>query len=671
MNELDQLMGNVLGIADRSQGQFPSGVASGSGSRVAADDLLGLHFKPSRFHERRPDDPDPTSKVIDHPFRVFASGTAWMVCVTQGNWNSKDTRAQSTVDSGKGFLTITAQQQTAGTHKVWVRFPHPPPIAFPTLGVYCGIPGYPGYPDQAPEIVKTTIAYVTFDEDGNVTDIDQRILSDIGSNVELYPFKVTAYRGGGNDLKGLWVQSGSWTRNDITVGIGQGYHFYDEEFSDMGAGLFLGGNWGFGEWAVGANFLYARLNPATVENRQLRPATISLGAFQTAIPNTPDEKFDTYRLIATVQLNSSKEVIQIEQYQVGDIDDSVAMPDSESCNKSTIHGYRQTLAIRDDPMYDTYQLGTTELHNVRQHPRDGTAKSLPYIVLDENASGEMKWAWVDSTKKTSPPCKSLELISASAGEEYLALYGFVHASPSPSIPATQDEVLMWKYDAATPELEYVTKANFADWIEGELQIDWSQVDVDSWDWDDFPDLEHYKLSVLEGNDDHTQYILRIPQHSNGGRENDPTAVRNACPSIMQLGDANGIVTIYPHGRTLHSTDTAIIDGNRVSVDWESRILHHSNGIESVHWENQTLRGSGTGESWLRLDWKNRKLYGVQSPAPTPWTMEGANFAVEASYKYQHGSQEGITKDVAWDDANGQHHVLKFAGGICVGHTVTT
>jgi hypothetical protein len=92
-------------------------------------------------------------------------------------------------------------------------------------------------------------------------------------------------------------------------------------------------------------------------------------------------------------------------------------------------------------------------------------------------TGDLNWYGIDSNASTVQ--KSLDLAGASDGTGLLQLHQFNNPNGGGYYTPASDDLLLMRAHIVYPlekyELLYATKADFADWLQSELSISWSQI----------------------------------------------------------------------------------------------------------------------------------------------------------------------------------------------------
>lgn len=167
--------------------------------------------------------------------------------------------------------------------------------------------------------------------------------------------------------------------------------------------------------------------------------------------------------------------------------------------------------------------------------------------------------------------------------------------------------------------------------------------------------DHGELTGLD-DDDHPQYLKL-----------DGTAERNAMSG--EIGDGSGVQSIDPTARTLDGA-------SGLTIGWK---VTSDKGIEVDDFETGALvvaGGVSVGKDLQVDEIAFADTLQIASTADgTPvWSIKTnggilADGHVRAEVGFSRGTKDGITKNVSWEDVNGQVHTLEITGGIITGHTV--
>jgi hypothetical protein len=137
-----------------------------------------------------------------------------------------------------------------------------------------------------------------------------------------------------------------------------------------------------------------------------------------------------------------------------------------------------------------------------------------------------------------------------------------------------------------------------------------------------------------------------------------------------IGDGSGVQSIDPTARTLDgagggSFGWKVTSDNPISVDdFETGALVVAGSV-SIGVDLQVDRDVFAGTLYI-------SSAADAVPYSSITTTEGGLFAgghVRAQKGFGNGMKDGISKNVSWEDVNGQVHTLEIVGGIITDHTV--
>jgi len=186
------------------------------------------------------------------------------------------------------------------------------------------------------------------------------------------------------------------------------------------------------------------------------------------------------------------------------------------------------------------------------------------------------------------------------------------------------------------------------------------------------DLSHHALIDLEANDDHGgvsaaaagAYVQLIG-----------AAARNAMSG--EIGDGSGVQSIDPTARTLDGESTAGEVGWKVTSEANVAFNAWTKGALIVAGGVTVKKSVKTDAVVTRLLDASQEIFcsgtaDVGAPKTAIETSGGikAGKTIQAGLEgYKCGSSAGISKNVSWEDVNGQVHTLEITGGIITAHTV--
>jgi hypothetical protein len=347
-----------------------------------------------------------------------------------------------------------------------------------------------------------------------------------------------------------------------------------------------------------------------------------------------------------------------EQYwKGGDITDALEIGDGNSLVPTDPH----TKTIERCPS------GAHEFETQMQNVDAAQAEShsMPYMPKNAAGSGELAWAVID-THEPSPAGQSLEVASGRAQIRNwkAAATAFVegtHDALLGRIITTNEAVLL------TPDsLPYNGPPTDMPWPTNPTFPDPPYVPPTDEPWPTNPDdLSHHALIDLEANDDHGgvstaaagAYVQLIG-----------AAARNAMSG--KIGDGSGVQSIDPTARTLDGAGGA-------SIGWK---VTSDKAISVDDLETGALVVAGSVSIGLDLQVNNDvfadklQIFSAADAVPaSSIKTTGGLFAeghVRAQAGFGNGTKDGISKNVSWEDVNGQVHTLEITGGIITAHTVS-
>jgi hypothetical protein len=397
----------------------------------------------------------------------------------------------------------------------------------------------------------------------------------------------------------------------------------------------------------------ARLFPTAIGVTSIsatdKASVLALGAFAGG-------ELATYNYGGHVVLGKLTAGVWAQHWKGGDITDALEIGDGNSLVPTDPH----TKTIERCPS------GAHEFETQMQNVDAAQAESysVPYIPKNAAGSGELAWAVID-THEPSPAGQSLEVAIGRAQIRNwqmtpTAFAEGTHDALLGRIITTNEAVLL------TPDsLPYNGPPTDMPWPTNPTFPDPPYVPPTDEPWPTNPDdLSHHVLIDLEANDDHGgistaakgAYVQLIG-----------AATRNAMSGV--IGDGSGVQSIDPTARTLDgagggSFGWKVTSDNPISVDdFETGALVVAGSV-SIGVDLQVDRDVFADRLWIS---SAADAVPYSSIITTGGLFAGGH--VRARAGFGNGTKDGISKNVSWEDVNGQVHTLEISGGIITDHTV--
>lgn len=351
----------------------------------------------------------------------------------------------------------------------------------------------------------------------------------------------------------------------------------------------------------GTHWIVLRIDNSGTNNNALNPNRAQaedngIGGYP--IDNAPDDESELI-VLGWVEV-AANIITDYHSYDIGeDYRDFFLIPDGNSPSATA-------------PVLSTVQYNPTvgdhfgELEITNAHSTvSGTGipmdeYRIPYLYKISGApdAGEVKWYAIDADFGGAPHSgangqKSLEFrLDGSTWLEQI--YNFDDAATDTGVPEDNTWMIVMR-DPTGPIVNYLDRANFADYIEGALVIDGSQIVVDT--------LHHHDLLGLDPDDDHGQYLLLSGDET-----------RNSMGLGSVIGDHLNTKSIDADTRVLYDGSENLVASWQVltlydtsfkkAAAWGSRVLYDTLGTTAdivVNWNTQALQKTWTVKSAAGVD----------------------------------------------------------------------
>jgi hypothetical protein len=439
-----------------------------------------------------------------------------------------------------------------------------------------------------------------------------------------FPFQISYYAET-SDAFQFKVKKGSWTRCGFKV------EFSNDKLINIAK---QNGTW----------YIYLQLdNQYDTQNDELVPDRLLLQASQTYPEYPEDSARNLCWVLGSVVIENLKVKSVTQLWWGGNIDDTIALPDSASNISYLKTG---TLEWRTTE----FHFGELMLYGFDRDTEYGTNYCVPVRMSDA-----IRWVAPDSQSFVSSH-RSLIVENLNGTENLrLAIYGF-DAGTTTTLGTNDTVMIRHFYDASHAEVGYVTSENFADWIEEYLTIHSSQII-----WDDPLVVKHTNLDFSDGepgkagqNPDHDARYWIV-----GADRTHNTAYSCNIDSVIW---SNNIPRIVLSDGQLYNS------AQEPSLDWDEKKMYRVSWgglVTTLDWGQLTLTGGEWSTDFNFHCWSQDEATGegtgsLQVAGGASFSKQswcGGNFIVAGSAWYQHGNNIGQSLS-NW-----------FSGGIFIGTNI--
>ena len=268
----------------------------------------------------------------------------------------------------------------------------------------------------------------------------------------------------------IQVRLGKWTRNATDMSLQT-----DNDLSQFNDST----DWVTIDGLAASSTYYAYIyivNETATKEPGIVPQKVYADVIATYLPGELATTTNEYFVLGTFDTNADGVPQDIVQWWLGDIDDIAFLPDNETYYDATDPVIKTTGFNPSDNRHEN----ELEIWNAHSEV-DGTGIPvsqfrIPFLEKDANGTGELFWIGCDGDigGRESGTQKGIQLRNDGTREILQDWHMDDISGDASWEPDTSNDTVFMR-DATGPEKRYATRDKFADWIEGALTIDYSQI----------------------------------------------------------------------------------------------------------------------------------------------------------------------------------------------------